>query len=89
MEFKVNINEVVPAIEVVKNNKVDINVVDDKVAPAPAFINKGKGKAIEITAIKKSQDKASEGSLDLAKPTDTLVRRRGLCPSTLPRSQSE
>ena len=65
MEFKVRINEVVPAIDVVKNNKVDINVV----APAPAFIDKGKGKAIEPTA--------SEESLDLAEPTDTPVFRRG------------
>ena len=74
MEFKVNINEVVPAIEVVKNNKVDINIIDDKVAPA--FINKGKGEAVEATE-EKSQDKTSEESLDLADPTDTPVRRRG------------
>jgi hypothetical protein len=74
MEFKVSINEVVPAIEVVENNKVDINVVDDKAAPAPAFINKGcKPTATE----ERSQDKASEESLDLAEPTDTPVRRRG------------
>jgi hypothetical protein len=66
------INEVVPAIEVVKNNKVDINIV------APEFINKGKGKAIETTATEeKSQDKTSEESLDLADPTDIPVRRRG------------
>jgi hypothetical protein len=64
MEFIVNVNEVVPAIEVVKNNKVDIgrDIVD-----APAFINKGKGKAIE----------ASKDSLDLADTTDTPARRRG------------
>ena len=79
MEFIVNVNEVVPAIEVVKNNKVDINcdIVDDKVAPV--FINKGnlKGKAIEATE-EKSQDKSSEESLDLADlVTDIPVRRRG------------
>jgi hypothetical protein len=64
MKFIVNVNEVVPTIEVVKNNKVDISrdIVD-----APAFISKGKGEAIEAT----------EESLDLADPTDTPVRRRG------------
>ena len=66
MEF----NKVVPAIEVVKNNKVDINrdIVD-----APAFIDKGKGKAIE--AIEITHDKTSKESL--ADPTNTPVRRRG------------
>ena len=59
MEF--NVNEVVPAIEVVMNNKVDIyrDIVDDKVVPT--FMN----------------EKTSEESLDLADPTDTPVRRRG------------
>ena len=63
-ELIVNVNEVVPAIEVVKNYKVDIcpDIVD-----APAFINKGKSKAIEAT----------KESLDLADPTDTPIRRRG------------
>ena len=70
MESKVRINEVVPAIDVVKNYKVDINVV----APAPAFIDKGKSKAVEPTA---TEEKASDESLDLAEPTDTPVRRRG------------
>jgi hypothetical protein len=66
------INEVVPAIEVVGNNKVDIDIV------APEFINEGKGKAIETTATEeKSQDKTSEESLDLADPTDTPVHQRG------------
>ena len=64
MKSKVYVNEVVPAIEVVKNNKVDIDsdIVD---APAPAIINMGK--AIEAT----------EESLDVAEPSDTPVRRRG------------
>ena len=64
MEFKVNVNEVVPAIGVVKNNKVDIDsdIVD---APAPAIINMGKAIG------------ATEESLDVAEPSDTPVRRRG------------
>lgn len=61
MKFKVNVNEVVPAIEVVKNSKVDIDIINDK----------GKGKAIEATE-DKDQDKTSEES-----PTDAPVRRRG------------
>ena len=61
MEFIVNVDEVVPAIEVVKNNKVDISC---DIVDAPSFINTGKGKAIELT----------KESLDLA---DTPVRRRG------------
>ena len=63
MEFIVNVNEVVPVIEVVKNNIVD----------APAFIDKGKGKATEAVEI--SHDKTSKESL--AGPTDTPIRRRG------------
>jgi hypothetical protein len=70
VKSKVNVNEVVPAIEIAKNNKVGIDVVDDKVAPA--FIDKGKGKAIEATE-ENDQDKTSEES----SPTDTPVRRRG------------
>ena len=64
MESKVYVNEVVPAIEVVKNNKVDIDCVIVDV-PAPAIINKGK--AIEAT----------EECLNVADLTDTPVRRRG------------
>ena len=48
MEFILDVNEVVPAIEVVKNSKVDINrdIVD-----APTFIDKGKAtEAIESFA---------------------------------------
>jgi hypothetical protein len=71
MEFIVNVNEVVP-IELVKNNKVDIN---HDIVDTPAFINKGKGNAIE--AAEESQEKASEESLDLVDPADTPVRRRG------------
>lgn len=74
MKFNVDVNEVVPAIEFVKNSKVDFDVVNDKVAPA--FISKGKGKAIEATE-DKDQDKTSEESLDLAASIDTPVRRRG------------
>jgi hypothetical protein len=45
MQLKVDANEVVPAIEVVENNKVDINIIYDQVVPAS--INKEKGKALE------------------------------------------
>ena len=69
MESKVNINEVVPAIEVVRNNKVGMNcdIVDDKLEVAPPFINNEKSTVIEAT----------KESPDLADPTDTPVRRRG------------
>jgi hypothetical protein len=65
--MKFNVNEVVPTIEVVENSKVDIIIVDDKLAPASI---------IEATE-EKDQDKTSEESLDLDAPTDTPVRRRG------------
>ena len=69
MEFNVNVNEAVPAIKVVENNKVR-DTID-----GPAFSTKGTGKAIEVT--EESQDKLSGESIDLAHPTDTPVRRRG------------
>ena len=65
MGFIVNVNEVVPAIEVVKN-KVDVDISRD-IVDAPAFINKGKDKANEAT----------EENLDLADPINNPVRRRG------------
>ena len=55
-----------------KNNKVEINC---DIVDTPAFVNNGKGKAIE--ASEESQDKKTSESLDLADPTDTPVRRRG------------
>jgi hypothetical protein len=69
VKSKVNVNEV-PVIEIVKNNKVGIDIVDNKVAPA--FIDKGKGKATEATK-ENDQAKTSEES----SPTDTPVRRQG------------
>lgn len=43
--MKVDANEVVHAIEVVENSKVDINIIREEVVPA--CIDKGKGKALK------------------------------------------
>lgn len=47
MKFKVDANEVVLAIEVAENSKVDINIIQDEVVPVSTLVNKGKGKALE------------------------------------------
>ena len=48
MQSNVNANEAVLAIEVVENSKVDINIVHDEVVSVSTFMNKGKGKALEV-----------------------------------------
>lgn len=48
MKSNVNANEAVLPIEVVENNKVDINIIHDEVVLVSTFMNKGKGKALEV-----------------------------------------
>ncbi|KAF8803814.1 hypothetical protein BYT27DRAFT_7259806 [Phlegmacium glaucopus] len=81
MKLKVDVNEVVLAIEVVENSKVDINIIHDEVVPVSTFVNKGKGKTLE-TIEEKDETHCpfiSKESLDPATPTlstHTLVGSR-------------
>ena len=48
MKSNSNANEAVLAIEVVENSKADINIIHDEVVLVSTFMNKGKGKALEV-----------------------------------------